>query len=265
VFQHHEDLQKIARWTGVDPHAERYELISPYTYAYINPARFIDNKGKDPGDIVIIFSGANIPPLITANRSASDPFMKTITSNSNSATVEQYNTLYYMSDSKATEEAYNDIVAAQTRNPDSKVIIYGYSYGGVLAKYLSKRLDQQHIKVDLLVIVDAANGKKSNKVDRKISNNVKKNKTYYENNDANSAMREFLVGSHGGPSEGSLNGQVENYNLSKETYKNESIDHYNIDDASREREEKAIIDVLRDLKDGENKTISKEEIKKILR
>ena len=38
-------------FTGVDPHAEKYYSISPYTYCEGNPIRFIDSDGRDPGDI----------------------------------------------------------------------------------------------------------------------------------------------------------------------------------------------------------------------
>jgi len=34
----------------VDPHAEKYYSISPYTYCLSNPIRLIDIDGKDPGD-----------------------------------------------------------------------------------------------------------------------------------------------------------------------------------------------------------------------
>lgn len=50
----------IGRWNVVDPHGEKYESISNYSYAFNNRARFIDLKGKDPGDVVVVFEGADL-------------------------------------------------------------------------------------------------------------------------------------------------------------------------------------------------------------
>lgn len=47
----------IGRWNVIDPHGERYETISNYSYAFNNPARFVDLKGKDPRDVVVVVVG----------------------------------------------------------------------------------------------------------------------------------------------------------------------------------------------------------------
>ncbi|MBQ0044559.1 MAG: RHS repeat-associated core domain-containing protein [Bacteroidales bacterium] len=44
----------LGRWTTVDPLAEKYPGISPYSYCAGNPINFVDHDGKDP------FSGAVI-------------------------------------------------------------------------------------------------------------------------------------------------------------------------------------------------------------
>jgi RHS repeat-associated protein len=49
---------QIGRWHLLDPHIEKYESISPHAYGFNNPIRFLDIKGRDPGDVVVIFAGA---------------------------------------------------------------------------------------------------------------------------------------------------------------------------------------------------------------
>jgi len=96
----------------------------------------------------------------------------------------------------ATQVAYDAIRANHNvHNGDAveggKIIIYGYSWGGVLAQHLTDRLKVDGIEVELLITVDAAAGKRSNQVDRTVSDNVVENLNIYQRTPS-------LIRSHGG-------------------------------------------------------------------
>jgi hypothetical protein len=88
------------------------------------------------------------------------------------------NTLNNNDLNEATQKAYDYIL--KNYKEGGKVVIYGYSYGGVLALYLEKRLEESKIKANFVVTVDAAAGPDNKKVKRIVSNNTDENLNIYQ-------------------------------------------------------------------------------------
>ncbi len=125
--------------------------------------------------------------------------------------------------------------------------------------YLAKRLQKAGINVSLLVTVDAANGWRSFFQDRTVPGNVDDNENYYEDNI--SAADPTL--SHGAPNIGSRPGQVHNHDKSNGKYGKDKINHMTIDDATTGEVTKRINNLVNDVKDGDKKTLTRDEINQL--
>ncbi len=116
----------IARWTTVDPHVEKYESISPFSYGFDNPIRNIDIEGRDPGDIVILFGGASFSG--SSQRSTSSgkitPTVDQIVGNiiPNGATVATVNSNFNLDLDEGTQGAYDLILANYKSDPKGRVV-----------------------------------------------------------------------------------------------------------------------------------------------
>jgi hypothetical protein len=205
--------------------------MSTYSYCFDNPIRFFDFSGEDPGDIAIFFTGANFGQGMTPTTLRIANKIRNIIPGIEYSVYssEPFGQHHF---EKNTQEAYDQILSNYKRNPNGRIVIYGYSYGGQLANYLAKRLNKAGIKVNLLITVDAAAGYESNSADRKISGNVALNVNFYQYN--TKFLKDPLL-NHGNPNTAESNQTIIlNFDETDDVYedegKDEKVDHLNIDE-----------------------------------
>jgi RHS repeat-associated protein len=179
---------QVGRWHVIDPKTDKYRFISPYAYTYNNPIRFIDIKGEDPGDVLVMFGGAD--PLALKSKRADPGTMGSIANRvaKNFATeggVAKGFGVAIADVDGAVNQAYDFIRENHNKSngetvDGGKVVIGGFSLGGVAAQALSRKLEKDGIKVELLVTLDAAAGPMSDKLNREIPDNVQQNYNVYQ-------------------------------------------------------------------------------------
>ena len=153
----------------------------------------------------------------------------------NGINVSSYNHDYFGSTSDVTQ-GFANYIAAQYSVMQSDVILYGYSRGGVEVMKVARLLEKQNIPIKLMILVDAANGPHSDKVNRVISGNVENLINYYQTDGGSN-----LLGSHGAAALRSAKSHtnIQNFDVtgsyffSGGTRKSSSINHSNIDEAYR--------------------------------
>ena len=188
----------------MDPLWEQYRSYNPYHYSKNNVLRLIDPNGAKTGDVVVAFGGADV--FNEDDPKVAGDIIETIKKDhidQNGGAARAFESEWWGTDPEdgttfnKVEEAFNYIKANYNKDKNGneveggRVIIYGYSYGGVHATHLVNRLDTEGIKVALLVTVDAAEGPENSEVQRMINANVQVNLNYFQ-------LDPDLTGSHGG-------------------------------------------------------------------
>ncbi len=193
AFEYRIHDARLGRFLSVDPLAPEYPMLSPYCFAGNSPIKLIDVFGLGPGDVVVSFGGGDY--MGTNDKGGAPTIIRKVNEQhipqeggKSQAFASQY---WGVSPDiagdldKATQGAYDFIKANYNVNyhkkvEGGKVIIQGYSMGGVMANHLAKRLQGDNIQVDLLITVDAAAAFETHKVDRTISANVKDNLNIFQ-------------------------------------------------------------------------------------
>lgn len=221
---------RLGKFLSVDPDYNQYPYSSPFLFASNNPIRYIDIKGKGPGDKVIIFSGAILFPGFQEPSPTMFDILNSVNNHTGQSSLVY--SIYLLNDKTIIENNVQDIKDWRAANPTGELAIVGYSYGGVLAMKLTRELDKLNIPVDLLITLDAANGNKSNEVDRAIPDNVKKNINYYEQNSSGSAFADKVLASKGDKNVAidPDKTKVININETQDKINDVKVNHYNIDD-----------------------------------
>ncbi len=247
---------RLGRWLAVDPLYFFFKKYSTYNISVNSPIRLLDIDGQNPGDVVVAFGGGDYkmsgdkgitaPKIIEQVTSEylkdKGGVAKTFSSDFWSVSPSGYEGL-----DDATQEAFDFIVQNFNKNngenvKGGKVIIYGYSMGGVLANHLTCRLANEGIYTDLLITVDAAAAWRTNEVDRTVHPMVKRNINLYQ-------TTESTVGSFGAENsaENSNKTQVQNgdYTGDPTIQPGVTISHDNIDDETLIPMKKEIVEELK--------------------
>jgi hypothetical protein len=222
------------RWER-DPVVKHHE--SPYAIFANNPIWFIDPLGADTGDVVVAFGGGDVFGQEDAGDVAPD-IIKQVQEqhlNKEGGKGQAFYSQYWGTDpedkeslDKATQAAYDFVLLNYNKDTEGKdikggrILLYGYSYGGVMATHLADRLKSAGLVVDILYTVDAAAGPETDEVDRTVGSNVRSNLNYYQ-------TKASIVGSHGAANSAEDASKTKIYQAQLK-----SVEHSKIDDFTKQ-------------------------------
>jgi len=178
---------RIANWGSVDPLFEKHIGWNPYNYVLRNPMALIDPDGRQ---VLVIFGGFGAKSEgeeiknYSENSSVGSDILTAKLNNYLSSNKETFPNAeikeFYSSFSGSEVADAKEFIENHMINyPDDKIIIYGYSMGGVRANDLSRNLEWEY-DVQLEITVDAY-CPPSSLISRglTIPTNVKRNDNYY--------------------------------------------------------------------------------------
>lgn len=207
---------------------------------------FSDGNGNSVSDSnqpyyqVLMFGGADLDPTGRTSYGQISGTTKYIANNvKKDNTTVSYNNWPYWADSKTKQaiiDGWADTLQEAYNNGD-KLVLYGYSQGGVGILEMQRALAKRGVPVELLLVVDPANGTKSDEVNTYVHWNVKKAYGFYQT-DTNF----FSAYSHGSPLVASPNNStvVENMNDTGRVFfppgqtNSSTVNHSNIDEFRRD-------------------------------
>jgi RHS repeat-associated protein len=222
--------------------------LNGYAYCYQNPVLLVDPDGNQTvapnikGNYyqVFIMGGAQLDPT---GRTEYGKISNTTTwiqhgVRNGNVTIFAQNWNYWLSD-KGKKDVINLYVnhLAEKHNSGDKLILYGYSRGAVAITDIMRGLAEKGIPIELMVLVDMANGPKSGEVNNHINGNVKKVINFYQTSEEYSSLT-----SHGQKVIGNEKNQTSVTNID-DTGKHfffpgnqtsEDVNHSNIDEFRRE-------------------------------
>ncbi|REC50405.1 hypothetical protein [Chryseobacterium pennipullorum] len=190
-------------------------------------------KLQEPGNpFVFMIGGADLALGLMGKSETTLSIENTL--KKNRMNVSSYNHDYFGSTSDVTQ-GFANYIAAQYSILKTDVILYGYSRGGVEVMEVARLLEKKNVPVKLMVLVDAANGPNSDKVNRVISRNVEHVINYFQTDGGSNILR-----SHGARAIKSNSGTIiQNFDVTGSFFfpggstKSSVINHSNIDEAYR--------------------------------
>ena len=213
---------RLGRFFAVDPLAAKYAYNSPYAFS---ENRLIDAIELEGLEKVLIFGGADLfsDGQVTSTMVELQTAVQTYSDANNlGATVTTYNTTV---SGAVISQAYNDIKSNYKKG--EKIILYGYSMGGVAANQVAKLLKADGIMVDILVTVDAAWGPLSKPLH--ITENVEINFNIYQTETSSIYSRGYESESV----EGNDNSLIVNYNYDEAKSKSGNDAHGAMDEDTK--------------------------------
>ncbi|MDN3693300.1 RHS repeat-associated core domain-containing protein [Chryseobacterium tructae] len=198
------------------------------------------SDGNPPYYRVLMFGGADLDPTGKTSYGQVSSTTKYIANNvKKDNTTVSYENWPYWANSKTKQSIIDGWANTlqEAYNNGDKIALYGYSQGGVGILEMQRALAKRGVPVEILLVVDPANGPKSDEINTYVHWNVKNAYGFYQTNEQTASLR-----SHGSPLITSPRNStvVENVNDTGRVFyppgqtKSSAVNHSNIDEFRRD-------------------------------